>query len=65
VSGKINPLGAASGTQQILGQGDKGDPTIQTYDSQLPTARKRAMDDLQTQQIPPQYRDLIRNYYAQ
>jgi hypothetical protein len=65
VSGKINPLGAASGTQQILGQGDKGDPTIQTYESQLPTARKRALDDLQTQQIPPQYRDLIRNYYAQ
>jgi undecaprenyl pyrophosphate phosphatase UppP len=65
VSGKINPLGVASGSQQILGQGDKGDPTIQTYESQLPAARKRALDDLQTQQIPPQYRDLIRNYYAQ
>ncbi len=65
VSGKINPLGAASGTQEILGQGDKADSTIQTYDSALPAAKKRALDDLQTQQIPPQYRDLIRNYYGQ
>ncbi|HUO07213.1 MAG TPA: hypothetical protein VM008_02690 [Phycisphaerae bacterium] len=63
VSGQINPLAPAAGTIHVLGQGEKSDPTIQTYDSQLPAARKRAMDDLQTQQIPPQYRDLIRDYY--
>jgi len=65
VSGKINPLAPAAGTIQVKGQGDNTDSTIQTYESQLPAARKRAMDDLQTQQIPPQYRDLIRDYYTQ
>lgn len=63
VSGQINPLAPAAGTIHVLGQGEKSDPTIQTYESQLPAARKRAMDDLQTQQVPPQYRDLIREYY--
>ena len=63
VSGQINPLAPAAGTIHVLGQGEKSDPTIQTYNSQLPAARKRAMDDLQTQQVPPQYRDLIREYY--
>ena len=64
VSGQINPLAPASGTIHVLGQGEKSDPTIQTYDSQLPAARKRAMDDLADRSgIPPQYRDRIRDYY--
>src|SRR5262249_53017015 len=36
VSGQINPLAPASGTIQVLGEGEKSDPTIQTYESQLP-----------------------------
>ena len=39
VSGQINPLAPAAGTIHVLGQGEKSDPTIQTYDSQLPAAQ--------------------------
>lgn len=64
VSGAINPLGPSAGRMEVLGPADKTDKTIVEYDAARGAARARAMDDLSKDQIPPQYRDLIRNYYG-
>ena len=61
--GHINPLGTPSGSVDTLAQGDKGDATIQSYDHVQAAAKKKALDDLSTQPIPPQDKDLIRAYY--
>ncbi len=63
VSGKINPLKASGGSMDVQMQGDKTDGTIVPYNEQRENLRPKVMDDLQRQQIPPQYRDLIINYY--
>jgi hypothetical protein len=61
--GHINPLGTPSGSIDTLAQGDKTDSTVKTYEDVLPEARRRALDDLPNQPIPPQMKDLIRKYY--
>jgi hypothetical protein len=61
--GHINPLGTPSGSIDTLAQADKKGSEIRTYESELPAARKRALDDLPNQPIPPQMKDLIRKYY--
>lgn len=63
VQGQLNPKGPAAGTAEVMGEADRNASQIGSYGSQLPAARQKAMDDLQTQQIPPQYRDVIRSYY--
>jgi hypothetical protein len=63
VQGQLNPNGPAAGTAEVMGEADRNASQIGSYGSQLPAARQKAMDDLQTQQIPPQYRDVIRSYY--
>jgi hypothetical protein len=62
--GHINPLGNSSGSIDTYAAGDKSSPTIRSYESELPAARKRALDDLATQQIPPEDKDLIRSFYS-
>jgi hypothetical protein len=61
--GHINPLGTPSGSIDTYAQGDKTDTTIRRLEDELPAARRRALDDLPNQPIPPQMKDLIRRYY--
>ena len=63
VTGKINPLGPAAGTSQVLGVGDKSDSQIKSYSEELPGAKQRVMDDLNKQVIPPQYQDMVKTFY--
>jgi hypothetical protein len=64
VGSHINPLQApAIGTVEVLGAADKNDPTIKTYSDVLPDARQQAMDDLTRQEYPPQYQEIIRQFY--
>jgi hypothetical protein len=65
VGGKINPLGQAIGTVQVMGEGEKTDPDIKSYADELPGARQRAMDDLNRQEIPPQYQEMVKEFYSQ
>jgi hypothetical protein len=65
VGGKINPLGQAVGTVQVMGQAEKTDPDIKSYADELPGARQRAMDDLNRQEIPPQYQEMVKEFYSQ
>ena len=63
VSGKINPRGPDAGSMDIFGPADKNDKTIVEYTSERAAAKTKALDDLSKDEIPPQYRDLIRNFY--
>jgi len=65
VGSHINPLGGpAAGTTEVMGNADKTDATIRTYADELPAARQKMMDELDRQEIPPQYQDLVREFYA-
>lgn len=55
--------GNSGGSVPIMDAGDKQDGPLVDYSSQLPAARKLAEDAMSRQQIPPQYRELIRTYY--
>jgi hypothetical protein len=55
--------GQSAGSVPIMGPGDKDKGPLVDYSTQLPAARKLAEDALTRQQIPPQYRELIRSYY--
>ncbi|MEI8197620.1 MAG: hypothetical protein WCI73_17130, partial [Phycisphaerae bacterium] len=55
--------GNSGGSVPIMGAGDKQDGPLADYSPQLPAARKLAEDAMNRQQIPPQYRELIRTYY--
>jgi hypothetical protein len=64
VGSHINPLQSpAVGTAEVLGAADKNDPTIRTYKDVLPDARQQAMDDMARQEYPPQYQEIIRQFY--
>jgi len=62
IHGTINPLGTPSKTINSTVVPGKGQ-TIQRYEEVLPDVRKRALDDIETQQIPPQYKDMVREFY--
>ncbi len=65
VGSQINPLaGPANGTTEVLGKADQGDSQIRTYTDELPDARQRAMDELSRQEIPPQYQDMVKEFYG-
>jgi hypothetical protein len=59
----INPLGAATGSMEVIGQADKNDPSIKSYKDVLPDARQQAMDELTRQEYPPQYQEMVRRFY--
>jgi len=64
VGSRINPLaGPANGSKDVMGQADDPNSTIKTYEDELPAARQRAMDELSRQEIPPQYRDMVKAFY--
>lgn len=59
----IDLHGTSGGSITIMGQGDNDKAPLLDYGSQLPAARKLAEDAISRQQIPPQYREMIRSYY--
>jgi hypothetical protein len=66
VGGQINPLaGPASGTMEIKGEAERGKSRIVSYRDSIPPARQRAMDDLNKQEIPPQYQEMVKTFYGE
>jgi hypothetical protein len=64
IGSHINPLGGpAKGSMEIKGQADLGDSKIQGYKEAMRDLRPKLMDELNRQEIPPQYRDLIKAFY--
>jgi hypothetical protein len=62
--GQVNPNGGpAAGSKEVLGQADDKQLAFRTYTNELPGARQRAMDDLNKQEIPPQYQEMIKTFY--
>ncbi len=59
----INPIHPASGTMDVMGTADEKDSQIKTYADVLPEARKQAIDELTRQEYPPQYQDMVREFY--
>ncbi len=62
-AGKVDSRGRSAGDKDTLSLADKNQTTITEFAGQLPSARKEAEEQLSRQQIPSQYRDLIRKYY--
>jgi hypothetical protein len=66
VGSRINPLQApAVGTAEVFGPADKNSSTIKTYSDVLPDARQQALEELNRQDYPPPYQDLVRQFYSE
>ncbi len=61
----INPLGKANGSTDVMGAADKSDPSIKTYEDVLPEARQRAMEEMSRQEYPPQYQEMVKQFYQE
>jgi hypothetical protein len=61
----INPLGQANGSTDVMGAADKSDPSIKTYADVLPEARQRAMEEMSRQEYPPQYQEMVKQFYQE
>jgi hypothetical protein len=60
----INPLnGPANGSVDVMGSADDKNSQIKTYSDVLPEARQQAMDELTRQEYPPQYQEMVRQFY--
>lgn len=59
----LDPNGKSGGSVTIRSLGDNQQAPLQDYSSQLPAARKLAEDAINRQQIPPQYKEMVRSYY--
>jgi hypothetical protein len=51
------------GTAEVFGPADKNDASIKTYKDVLPEAKQQAMDELIRQEYPPQYQEMVRQFY--
>jgi hypothetical protein len=66
IGSKINPLGGgAKGSIDIKGPADINDPAFKTYQDVLEDSRRRAMEELTRQEIPPQYQDIVKEFYKE
>jgi len=64
VGSKINPLGgAAKGTMDVMGPADKNDPAFKTFADVLEDNHQRMMEELDRQEYPAQYKDMIKAFY--
>lgn len=64
VGARVDGRGRSAGDQETRSLADKSRTTIQDYGTQIHAAGKDAEEQLSRQQIPQQYRDVIRKYYA-
>ena len=66
VGSYINPLnGPANGSMDVMGSADDKNSQIKAYSDVLPEARQQAMDELTRQEYPPQYQEMVRQFYGE